>query len=251
MIIYRLQYVDQCFNLTESTSIPTFVDRTLVQMAEEIPCIASVGCFTISLILLVLEFYKLCFNSYCSFQEFKVRKLVSSRQNLNANVQSAQYLEQAPRIILKGQEYNFYDTNKFAPLPQGIDTPMNQRMQGPQQPQNIGEQQDNERNFQLTSMPVKGQPSSIQQGMPGIQGGVSMQGGMGGGMQYGAPQPYNPGMQYGAQQPIYNAGMQVGIQQGYGYNQVGANQNIQGGYGYGGKAEIQVTYLIFFINFNF
>jgi len=56
-IIYRLQYVDQCFEITESTFIPGFEDKTLVKMGENAPCMATPGCFIMSVIACFGEFY--------------------------------------------------------------------------------------------------------------------------------------------------------------------------------------------------
>jgi len=152
---FRLQYVDECFNLTEYTFIPGFDDKTLVQMADQVPCIATVGCFTCCFLLIFGEFYKLCFNNNCSFQEFTLRKINSSTQDLNANMQSQEYLAQAPKIILKGMEYNFHDTNKFLAKPADLDTPVDQRREGPQAHQGGVDQKDIENNNQIPAMPVR------------------------------------------------------------------------------------------------
>ncbi len=154
-MVYRLQYVDTCFRLHEFSQIPGFEERTLVQMAEEIPCIANVGCFVLFVLLWLSECYKCCFNNHCSFQEFMVKKLISSCEDLNTNVQSQEYMDLAPKIIMRGQSYNYYDISKFQAAPSSDDTPEDQRQVGPQAPKEEADPDGVENNFQLNGPPVR------------------------------------------------------------------------------------------------
>jgi len=247
-MIYRLQYVDQCFNIIESNFIPGFQDKTLVQLGDEIPCMASPGCFAMCVIVMLGEFYKLCFNSHCSFQEFHVRKLCSSQQDLNANINSPQYLEQAPQIILKGQTFKFFDTAKYAPPPQGLDTPQDQIRQDVAMRQGGGDPNDMENNFQLTSAPIRGQSqfgvgygqlSNVQpqqmnnQQMGNQQMGNQQMGNQQMGTPMGNQQMYNQGAPQMANSQMYGNSQQqvqmsnMGNQQMYNNNQ---QMNMQQGY---------------------
>lgn len=237
-LVFRLQYIDDCFNLVESTSIPGFEENTLVQMATEIPCMASVGCYAMSIICFFGEFYKLCFNGHCSFQEFTIRKLISARGNVN---QIQQYMTEAPKIVLRGQTTEFSDISKYIPAPLA-DTPEDQRRSGPTAPTNKPQTQDPkdiERNFNVMSAPVHANSTganqnvlnegiySMQQAQNMQQGNPNMQ------LQYGNPNPSqninnqyaNPNLQYqyqhannNNQQMNYNPNNNLNVNAQYGYN---------------------------------
>ena len=76
--------------------------------------------FFISTILTIAEIYRIYFNSLCVYQKFKVRKIVSTRYDLNQQV----YQELAPKINLiviqykyEQKDYNYLNQDYEPQLP--------------------------------------------------------------------------------------------------------------------------------------
>jgi len=156
-----------------------------------------------------------------SFQQFNVRKLCSSQKNLNEDVNSPVYLNQVPQVILNGQTFNYSDISKFAPPPQGLDTPQNEILQTFAVKQVGMDPKNMENKFQLHAPPVRGQ-SLIGNGY---------------GQLNNVQQPINNNQQYGykenlqmnnAQQHMQmgNINQQIDIQHGSNGNMLMYNQRI-------------------------
>ena len=55
----------------------------LVKIDAEDPKSVNFGLFFVFTIITFVEFYKLYINSFCVYQKFKIRKIVSTRYDLN------------------------------------------------------------------------------------------------------------------------------------------------------------------------
>ena len=99
----RNRFKDVYFNFVENRIVPGMTHYNLIQMSDQAPWSANFLVFCIATILTFSEIYKLYFNSFCVYQKFKVRKLVSTRYDLNMPV----YQTFVPQINLIVQQYNY------------------------------------------------------------------------------------------------------------------------------------------------
>ena len=110
------------FYFKETRIIPDIDNNMFVKMDDDDPCFASFCVFLIFTILMMAEIYKLLFNCLCLHLKFKVRKLVSTRYNLN----QPKYQAFNPQIEIYEERYtleedcyynNFLDENNIPMLP--------------------------------------------------------------------------------------------------------------------------------------
>ena len=99
----RNRFRDVHFDFNEERRIPGLAHHNLVKLVKQEPCIVNYFWFFFFTILTIAEFYRILFNSYCVYQKFKVRKLVSTRYDLNQPV----YQVFVPQINLISQQYQY------------------------------------------------------------------------------------------------------------------------------------------------
>ena len=116
----RNRFRDVYFYFSENRFIPGMEHLNLVKLVEKEPCMANYFFFFISTILTIAEIYRIYFNSLCVYQKFKVRKIVSTRYDLNQQV----YQELAPQINLiviqykyEQKDYNYLNQDYEPQLP--------------------------------------------------------------------------------------------------------------------------------------
>ena len=80
--------------------------HNLVKLHDKESCMINFFWFFIFTILTFAEFYKIYFDSCCVFQKFKVRKLISTRYDLNQPV----YQVFVPQIDLIKIMFYIYKT---------------------------------------------------------------------------------------------------------------------------------------------
>ena len=84
-------------------------------ITDKEPCSANFKCFVFFTIILLGEFYKLFFNHLCILQTYKIRKIISTRYDLN----QPEYQELVPKIDIITKKYNYeseyynYINNEF------------------------------------------------------------------------------------------------------------------------------------------
>ena len=99
----RNRFRDVHFDFNEERRIPGLAHHNLVKLVKQEPCIVNYFWFFFFTILTLAEFYRILFDSYCVYQKFKVRKLVSTRYDLNQPV----YQVFVPQINLISQQYQY------------------------------------------------------------------------------------------------------------------------------------------------
>ena len=104
----RNRFRDVRFDFTESRIIPGMTRTNIVKLTENEPCCVGPRIFAFMIILTFGELYKLYFDSLCWHQIFRIRKLVSTRYDLN----QPQYQCFNPQINLINQQYN-YNPNDY------------------------------------------------------------------------------------------------------------------------------------------
>ena len=95
---------DQEMSFSENKYIPNFENYIFVCIRNVEPCGINVGLFVLFTIIPVVELYKSYVNSYCIDQTFTIKKVVSTRENLNNN---PKYDSLKPTIDIPSEQYNF------------------------------------------------------------------------------------------------------------------------------------------------
>ena len=99
----RNRFRDVHFDFSESRFIPGMKHHNLVRLTVNDPCSVNFFFMFLCTILTFAEFYKIYVNSFCVFQKFKVRKLVSTRYDLNQPV----YVNFVPQLNLISNQYEY------------------------------------------------------------------------------------------------------------------------------------------------
>ena len=110
------RFRDAQFSFWETRIIPGMKHHNLVKMVAVEPCIVNYFFFFIFTILTIGEIYSILFQRYCVYQKFKVRKLVSTRYDLNLPV----YQGFVPQLNLIVNQYS-YEPNYYNYVNQSYD----------------------------------------------------------------------------------------------------------------------------------
>ena len=104
--------------------VPGLIHHNLIKIGKKEPFLSKYFFFIFSTFLALSEFYKLYFNSLCVFQRFFVRKLISTRYDLNQPVFQEKYQQLIPQInwinqtySYEAQDYNHLNNNYQVNLP--------------------------------------------------------------------------------------------------------------------------------------
>ena len=99
----RNRFRDERFYFQESRVIPGMERNNLIRLTVDEPCCVNRAIYIFLTLLTLVEFYKLYFDRLCVKQVFKIRKLVSTRYDLNQSI----YQYYIPQINLITQQYNY------------------------------------------------------------------------------------------------------------------------------------------------
>ena len=101
---------DQYMDYRETREVPGLKPYNFVCIRNQEPCGINACMFVLLTIIPLAELYKCYINSYCLDQSFKIRKIISTRYDLNVvNQQQYQYL--VPSINVPDQQYAFESNN--------------------------------------------------------------------------------------------------------------------------------------------
>jgi len=111
---------DRYFDFKETREIPGMKHHNLVKLNEQEPYFSNFLFFTLFTLLTFSEFYKSWFDTFCVYQKFKIRKLVSTRYDLN----QLAYQGLIPQLDCIDQHYsyqpeyyNYINPDQKAPMP--------------------------------------------------------------------------------------------------------------------------------------
>jgi hypothetical protein len=129
----RNRFRDIHFDFSESREIPGMAHHNLVKLVNEEPCLINYFWFFIFTLLTIAEFFRIYLDSMSVYQKFKVRKLVSTRYDLNQPV----YQVFVPQIDLICQQYQ-YGQEYYNYVNQGYDLqlPTEEELEAAKQYQN-------------------------------------------------------------------------------------------------------------------
>ena len=99
---------DQHMTYRETRYVKGLNNLNLVCIRDQEPCGVNLCMFILFTIIPLAELYKCYVDSYCLDQSFKIRKLISTRYNLN---QQQQYEYFTPSINVPNQQYSFEPNN--------------------------------------------------------------------------------------------------------------------------------------------
>ena len=116
--MYR--YSDSYCNLTEERVIPGMDQYNLVKLTHDEPKSINFGLFFLFTMLTFVEFYKIYIDSLCIYQKFDVKKIISTRYDLNLDQYIQMYQAFIPRIDLLTVQYN-YQPADYTYLNKGYD----------------------------------------------------------------------------------------------------------------------------------
>ena len=94
---------DQYMSYLETRAVPGLNPLNFVSITDNEPCGVNICMFILFTILPFAEFYKCYVNKYCLNQSFKIRKLISTRYDLNQD----QYQAFVPSFDVPDQQYAF------------------------------------------------------------------------------------------------------------------------------------------------
>jgi len=110
---------DVFFKFSEERNIPGLIHHNLIKLRKDEPFLTKYFFFILSTLLTLSELYKLYFDYLCIFQKFKIRKLISTRYDLNQPDYQNKYRPLIPQINLinqifnyQPQDYNYLNSNR-------------------------------------------------------------------------------------------------------------------------------------------
>ena len=103
----RNRFRDVYMDFNETRKVPGLVHHNLIKIGQKEPWFVSFGWFMITTLLTVCEFYKLYINTLFVYQEFKIRKILSTRYNLNAPINDTKYSQLIPQLNLITDQYQY------------------------------------------------------------------------------------------------------------------------------------------------
>ena len=129
----RNRFRDVHFNFWETRTIPGMEHHNLVKLTVNEPFMVNYFFFVIFTILTFAEFYVIYVDSFCIYQKFTVRKVVSTRYDLNQPV----YQIFIPQLNLISNQYQ-YDQDYYNYLNQSyqLQLPSQEELEAAKQYQN-------------------------------------------------------------------------------------------------------------------
>ncbi len=99
----RNRFRDVHFDFREERVIPGMEHHNLVKLLPTEPCMVNYCFFLLFTLLTGAEFFRIYVDSFCVYQKFKVRKIVSTRYDLNMD----RYLAFVPQLNLITNQYTY------------------------------------------------------------------------------------------------------------------------------------------------
>ena len=107
----RNRFRDVYMDFNETRKVPGLVHHNLIKIGQKEPWFVSVGWFMFTTLLTVCEFYKLYINTLFVYQKFKIRKILSTRYNLNDQAYDKKYSKLVPQLNLITEQYKYQPDN--------------------------------------------------------------------------------------------------------------------------------------------
>lgn len=99
---------DVRYHFKERLEIEGYKEFNLVRVSDHRPVCLHFGWFLLFTLITMAELYKLYMDHFCRTQTFTIRKVVSTREDLNSPINAEKYIPFAPAIIYKGETKSYY-----------------------------------------------------------------------------------------------------------------------------------------------
>ena len=119
----RNEHRDVGFSMSEKIKIEGLIHHHLIPIRNNPPCFANFFWYLFSILLTFGQFYKLYINSLCIYQNFTIRKLISTRYDLSQGSFNDKYDKFIPQIDLITQQF-MYEPNTYVYLAPGNKKPI-------------------------------------------------------------------------------------------------------------------------------
>ena len=130
----RNRFRDVYMDFKETRKIPGLISHNLIRIGQNDPCFVSFGWFFIFTLLTLCEFYKIYINSLFVYQVFKIRKIISTRYNLNEPLYSNKYSQLAPQLNLINKQYTYKpNTYNYVNKEMEVDLPTKEELERAEQ----------------------------------------------------------------------------------------------------------------------
>ena len=120
----RNRYKDDYMDFSESWSLPGITHHNLIKIGDYEPCTVNCCWYIIFTLFTLAQIYKWHVASFCVYQNYKIRKIISTRYNLNSQSYDSQYKKFNPQINLitlkidfESTYYTYLNTSKTIQLP--------------------------------------------------------------------------------------------------------------------------------------
>ena len=107
----RNRFRDVRMDFSEKRIVPGLVRHNLVKISDKNPCTVNFFWYLVFTIIPLCQFYKSYVNLFCVNQSYKVRKIVSTRYDLNQPVYVEKYSRFVPQLNLISQQYDYQPTD--------------------------------------------------------------------------------------------------------------------------------------------
>jgi hypothetical protein len=126
----RNRFRDVYMDFNETRKVPGLIHHNLIKIGQKEPWFVSFGWFMITTLLTVCEFYKLYINTLFVYQEFKIRKILSTRYNLNEPANDSKYSKLVPQLNLITEQYQYQpDTYNYLNPDSQVDLPTEEELE--------------------------------------------------------------------------------------------------------------------------
>ena len=116
------RFRDTFMDFREERNIPGLIENNPIIINDEEPCSVNIYWFIFFTILTLAQLYKSYVNCYsCDEQKFTIRKIISTRYDLNSDKDNKQYKNLIPQINLNNSQINF-DINQYTYVNQNAET---------------------------------------------------------------------------------------------------------------------------------
>ena len=103
----RNRFRDLLMSFNEERTVPGLKNESLIKITDKEPPCISFCLYVLFSLLTFGQFYKTYVNSFCMFQRFKIRKLISTRYNLMNEEHLQQYSSLNPEVRMFQEQYSY------------------------------------------------------------------------------------------------------------------------------------------------
>ena len=124
-------------NFNEKRYIPGVDEYLLVKICEEEPACVNFGLFFLFTLLSLAEFYKIYFNHFCVKEDYTIKKIISTRYNLNLEEYNLKYQHVIPvfnfikvQYTFEPSDYNYLNGDYSLPSKEEVENANNNNIKG-------------------------------------------------------------------------------------------------------------------------